>query len=464
MVENLADLPAKPRLDPAALAHVLQRRMPLYDRQQEAHYNLISALHKSMRGSDPDAALYWLARMLQGGEDPRYIARRLVRMASEDIGLADPWALPLALAASRAYEQLGSPEGELALAECAVHLACAPKSNAVYRAFGEAWRAAKESGSLMPPAHILNAPTRLMKDLGYGRGYAYDHDAPERFSGQNYFPEGMERPSLLPPDRRGRGGADPAEARGLGGAAARARRGDMSAVELRAVAAEEAELRLDRWFRRHFPGLSHGRLQKLLRTGQVRIDGRRADAAARLRAGPADPDPAARRGGRRRCAAARACGDRAGRRRAGCAAGSCTRTTRFSCSTSRPGSRCRAAPGPGGISTACWRRSPASGERPRLVHRLDRDTSGLLVVARTRARRGEPHRSVPPASGAQALLGAGGRPTGAGGRPDRPAFDQAARRARRAGRDQRGRAGGADPLSHRRPRRQGRELARAAAA
>jgi putative ATPase len=203
MIENLADLPAKPRLDPAALAQVLQRRMPLYDRQQEAHYNLISALHKSVRGSDPDAALYWLARMLQGGEDPRYIARRLVRMASEDIGLADAGALPLAIAASHAYEQLGSPEGELALAECAVHLACAPKSNAVYRAFGEAQRAARESGSLMPPAHILNAPTRLMKQLGYGRDYAYDHDAPDRFSGQNYFPDGLERPTFYRPSDEG---------------------------------------------------------------------------------------------------------------------------------------------------------------------------------------------------------------------------------------------------------------------
>ena len=141
--------------------------------------------------------------MLQGGEDPRYIARRLVRMASEDIGLAEPGALALALAASRAYEQLGSPEGELALAECAVHLACAPKSNAVYRAFGEAWRAAKESGSLMPPAHILNAPTRLMKDLGYGQGYAYDHDAPDRFSGQNYFPDGMARATFYRPTGEG---------------------------------------------------------------------------------------------------------------------------------------------------------------------------------------------------------------------------------------------------------------------
>ena len=203
MVENLADLPAQPLLDPATLGQILQRRMPLYDRQQEAHYNLISALHKSVRGSDPDATLYWLARMLEGGEDPRYIARRLVRMASEDIGLADPHALPLAIAASQAYEQLGSPEGELALAECAVHLACAPKSNALYRAFGEAARAARESGSLMPPAHILNAPTRMMQELGYGSGYAYDHDAPDRFSGQHYFPDGMERQVFYRPTEEG---------------------------------------------------------------------------------------------------------------------------------------------------------------------------------------------------------------------------------------------------------------------
>jgi putative ATPase len=203
MVESLADLPAEPRLDPAALGETLQRRMPLYDRAQESHYNLISALHKSVRGSDPDAALYWLARMLAGGEDPRYLARRMVRMASEDIGAADPHALPLAIAASQAYEQLGSPEGELALAQCIVHLACAPKSNAVYLAMGAATRAAKESGSLMPPAHILNAPTRLMRELGYGRGYAYDHDAPERFSGQDYFPEGLARQRFYRPTEEG---------------------------------------------------------------------------------------------------------------------------------------------------------------------------------------------------------------------------------------------------------------------
>jgi putative ATPase len=203
IVENLADLPAQPLLDAATLGQVLQRRMPLYDRQQEAHYNLISALHKSVRGSDPDATLYWLARMLDGGEDPRYIARRLVRMASEDVGLADPGALPLAIAASQAYEQLGSPEGELALAQCAVHLACAPKSNAVYLAFGEAARAARDSGSLMPPAHILNAPTSMMRELGYGGGYEYDHYAPERFSGQHYFPDGMARPTFYRPTGEG---------------------------------------------------------------------------------------------------------------------------------------------------------------------------------------------------------------------------------------------------------------------
>ena len=203
MVETLADLPPEPVLDVDALAEVLQRRLPVYDKQQEAHYNVISALHKSVRGSDPDAALYWLCRMLEGGEDPRYIARRLIRMASEDVGLADPQALPLAIAAAEAYERLGSPEGELALAQCAIHLAAAPKSNAAYLAFGAATRSAKEHGSLMPPAHILNAPTKLMKTLGYGKGYAYDHDAPDRFSGQSYFPEGMERPVYYRPTEEG---------------------------------------------------------------------------------------------------------------------------------------------------------------------------------------------------------------------------------------------------------------------
>jgi putative ATPase len=190
-------------LDTEALAELVQRRAPLYDKSQEGHYNLISALHKSVRGSDPDAALYWLARMLDGGEDPRYVARRVVRMAVEDIGLADPNALTVALAAWETYERLGSPEGELAIGQAVLYVATAPKSNAAYRAFGAAQKAAKESGSLMPPKHILNAPTRLMKDLGYGRGYAYDHDQDDAFSGQNYFPDEMERLSFYTPTGRG---------------------------------------------------------------------------------------------------------------------------------------------------------------------------------------------------------------------------------------------------------------------
>ncbi len=188
---------------PAELAGLLARRAIIYDRDREEHYNLISALHKSLRGSDPDAALYWFARMLVGGEDPRYLARRLTRFAAEDVGLADPTSLPMALAAWETYERLGSPEGELALAELVVHLATAPRSNAVYKAFGAAMRSARETGSLMPPAHIRNAPTKLMRELGYGRGYEYDHDTDEAFSGQNYFPDGMDPPRFYTPTARG---------------------------------------------------------------------------------------------------------------------------------------------------------------------------------------------------------------------------------------------------------------------
>ena len=190
---------AKVPLDREALIALVQRRAPIYDKSQYGHYNLISALHKSVRGSDPDAALYWLARMLAGGEDPLYIARRLVRMAVEDIGLADPNALLQAIAAKDTYDFLGSPEGELALAQTAIYLALAPKSNAAYVAFGGARRAAEEGGSLLPPKHILNAPTRLMKQEGYGKGYAYDHDEDEAFSGQNYFPDNMARQSFYAP-------------------------------------------------------------------------------------------------------------------------------------------------------------------------------------------------------------------------------------------------------------------------
>lgn len=203
LTEELVRLPPEPILDSAGLAAIVQKRAPVYDKAQDSHYNLISALHKSMRGSDPDAALYWLARMLAGGEDPRYIARRVARFASEDVGLADPQALPLALSAWEHYERIGSPEGELAIAEAVVYLAIAPKSNAVYKAFGEAMRAAKETGSLAPPKHILNAPTKLMKDLGYSAGYAYDHGAEDAFSGQNYFPDDMPRQAFYQPVERG---------------------------------------------------------------------------------------------------------------------------------------------------------------------------------------------------------------------------------------------------------------------
>jgi putative ATPase len=188
--------------DAEALQKIVQRRAPVYDKGQDGHYNLISALHKSVRGSDPDAALYYLARMFDAGEDPLYLGRRLVRMAVEDIGLADPQALVVANAAKDAYDYLGSPEGELAFAQACVYLATAPKSNAVYTAFKSATRAAKEHGSLMPPRHILNAPTKLMKEEGYGSGYQYDHDRPDAFSGQDYFPEKLGRQTFYdPPDR-----------------------------------------------------------------------------------------------------------------------------------------------------------------------------------------------------------------------------------------------------------------------
>jgi putative ATPase len=187
----------------AHLQDIVQRRAPIYDKAQDGHYNLISALHKSVRGSDPDAALYYLCRMLDAGEDPLFLARRIVRMAVEDIGLADPQALVIANAAKDAYDFLGSPEGELAIAEAVIYVATAPKSNAAYAAFGAAMRTAKEAGSLLPPKHILNAPTKLMQTEGYGSGYEYDHDAPEAFSGQDYFPEQLGRQKFYDPPERG---------------------------------------------------------------------------------------------------------------------------------------------------------------------------------------------------------------------------------------------------------------------
>ena len=201
--ETLFSIELEAPLDPAALSALLHRRMAVYDKDREGHYNLISALHKAMRGSDPQAALYYLARMLVAGEQPLYLLRRIVRFASEDVGLADPQALVQCLAAKDAYDFLGSPEGELAIVQACLYCATAPKSNAAYVAQKAAWRSAKETGSLMPPQNILNAPTKLMKDIGYGRGYAYDHDAEGGFSGADYWPEGMERQTFYRPVDRG---------------------------------------------------------------------------------------------------------------------------------------------------------------------------------------------------------------------------------------------------------------------
>jgi putative ATPase len=203
MTETLLALPAGDSMDTIALTNAVQRRMPLYDKSQEGHYNLISALHKSLRGSDADGALYWFSRMIAAGEDPNYIARRLLRFSVEDIGLADPQALVQTISAWQAYERLGTPEGELALVQCIIYLATAPKSNAAYLAEKLSRKVASETGSLMPPQHILNAPTKMMNELGYGDGYAYDHDAQDGFSGQNYFPDDMARQKFYHPKKRG---------------------------------------------------------------------------------------------------------------------------------------------------------------------------------------------------------------------------------------------------------------------
>lgn len=201
--ETLFSVELAEPLDPAALSALLHRRMPVYDKDREGHYNLISALHKSLRGSDPQAALYYLARMLVAGEQPLYVLRRLVRFATEDIGLADPQALTQCLAAKEAYDFLGSPEGELSIVQACLYCATAPKSNAAYVAQKSAWRSAKETGSLMPPKNILNAPTKLMKEVGYGKGYAYDHDSADGFSGDDYWPEEMEPQNFYQPVERG---------------------------------------------------------------------------------------------------------------------------------------------------------------------------------------------------------------------------------------------------------------------
>ena len=203
LIENIQGIKSKKPLTVEQLSNLSQKKSPLFDKNKDQHYNLISALHKSVRGSDPDASLYWLARIFNGGEEPLFVARRLIRMASEDVGLADPQALPLAIAAKEAYEMLGSPEGELSLAEATVYLALAPKSNSIYTAYENAFHKAEETGHLDPPYIILNAPTQLMKNEGYGKGYIYDHDTKEGFSGQNYFPSEMKSHEFYFPQDRG---------------------------------------------------------------------------------------------------------------------------------------------------------------------------------------------------------------------------------------------------------------------
>ena len=203
LIEVIAEETPSHPLTPTDLSEFIAKKAPLYDKAQEGHYNIISAFHKSLRGSDPDAALYWFARMMEGGEDPLYISRRMIRFASEDVGLADPHALVQTLAGIEAYERLGSPEGELGLVQALVYLATAPKSNSIYKAYPKAREEARTSGSLMPPKHILNAPTALMKKEGYGKGYVYDHDTPEGFAGQNYFPEEIGQKTFYAPVERG---------------------------------------------------------------------------------------------------------------------------------------------------------------------------------------------------------------------------------------------------------------------
>jgi putative ATPase len=203
MVEAVYEVPDDPVLDMAGLSQVVQKRMPIYDKSQEGHYNLISAFQKSIRGSDADAAMYWFSRMLDGGEDPKYIARRLLIIAVEDVGTADPNAMTQALNAWQSYERLGSPQGEYALAQAVIYCATAPKSNASYMSYKAARQVAKQTGSIMPPKHILNAPTKMMKEIGYGQGYQYDHDAEDGFSGQDFFPEELGRQEFYHPKDKG---------------------------------------------------------------------------------------------------------------------------------------------------------------------------------------------------------------------------------------------------------------------
>ncbi len=474
--------------DAAALQQVVQRRAPIYDKKQDGHYNLISALHKSVRGSDADAALYYLCRMLDAGEDPLYLARRIVRMAVEDIGLADPQALVVANAAKEAYDFLGSPEGELAIAEALIYVATAPKSNATYLAFGEAMRTAKAAGSLLPPKHVLNAPTKLMKAEGYGSGYEYDHDAPDAFSGQDYFPEALGRKQFYDPPERGfereikkrldywtklrrerseivrgsRGPRHPGGGRQMAGPRDQQRhkqrqfrpaegaprgsaprkpgktigkpggkpgarpsrpgpakfgnggrrperpaRAPFEAKERRApqedaqrretpppapqlptsvqnvtVTADENGMRVDRFFEARFPGLSFSHIQRVIRKGEVRVNGKRTEPKGRLEAGQTVRIPPLRLDAPK----ARTMGNAADQK----TADFLKSITLYEDADVLVLNKPMGLAVQGGSGTTRHLDGmlevlrDAHGQRPRLVHRLDKDTAGCLLVAKTR--------------------------------------------------------------------------------
>ncbi len=405
LVEEIERLPAGTPLGPAGLAELVQRRAPLYDKAQEGHYNLISALHKSLRGSDTDAALYWLARMLAGGEDPIYILRRLTRAAVEDIGLADPQAVVQALAAWDTYDRLGSPEGELAVAQLVIYLATAPKSNAAYTAFGEAMGMARKTGSLMPPKHILNAPTRLMRDLGYGKGYVYDHATDDAFSGQNYFPEGIERGEFYHPDRA-RLRARDQEAAGILGETAReraARRRRM--IQTITVATEDGT---GSGSTAGSAGITRnsrmGGSKSCCAPGRCGSTASAPSPATGCRTRPGDPRAAARR---RAAAPPRASRARARPQDEALLRDAVIYRDDWAVVIDKPAGLAVQ----GGTNTDRHVDQLLDGlrfdsdERPRLVHRLDKDTSGVLLIARTAGGRGAFHPRLSRQDDAQGLLG-----------------------------------------------------------
>ena len=400
----------------------MQRRAPLYDKAQEGHYNLISALHKSLRGSDTDAALYWLARMLAGGEDPIYILRRLTRAAVEDIGLADPQAVVQALAAWDTYDRLGSPEGELAIAQCVIYLATAPKSNAAYQAFGEARAMARETGSLMPPMHILNAPTRLMRNLGYGKGYVYDHATEEGFSGQNYFPDGVDAAQFLPPGRARLRARDQESGSITGTSCASARR------RLAQMTRTDETVTVDS--RRTARSASTAGSSAIIPASAMASSksccapgGSASTASARAPATAVEPGQAIRIPPLGECAAAASVRRRLsrGRRTRPCCKRAILHRDEAVIVLNKP-------PGlavQGGTATERHVDGLLDGlrfgndERPRLVHRLDKDTSGVLADRPHRGGRGVLDAGVSREDDPKDLLGGRRRPAEAAAGPHR---------------------------------------------